>query len=126
MDLFVYGTLRDPEHAREVVGHADFGPDARLVGLGCASGRYPTLVPDGETEGRVLRLEDGDLGVLDAYEGVDRGLYVRIRVPGDDGDLWTYVGNPDALDVDVVWPGNTPFRSRVQHYVDANDVRVEL
>ena len=101
MDAFVYGTLRDPERAREVLGRAEFGPDARLVGLGRASGRYPTLVPDGETAGRVLRLRDGDLAALDAYEGVDRGLYVRVRVPGDDGDLWAYVGDPDALGVDA-------------------------
>lgn len=126
MDAFVYGTLCDPERAREVLGQADFGPDARLVGLGRASGRYPTLVPGGETEGRVLRLADGDLDALDAYEGVARGLYVRVRVPGDGGGLWTYVGDPDALGVDVEWPGDGPLRSRVVHYVADNDVRVEV
>lgn len=126
MDAFVYGTLRDPGRAREVLGHAEFGPDARLVGLDRASGRYPTLVPGGETDGRVLRLEDGDLAALDAYEGVDRGLYVRVRVPNDGGGLWTYVGDPEALGVDVEWPGDGPLRARVVRYVEGNDVRVEV
>lgn len=125
MDAFVYGTLRDPERAREVLGHAEFGPDARLVGLARASGHYPTLAPGGKIEGRVLRLDDGDLAALDAYEGVDRGLYVRVRVPADGDDLWTYVGDPDALGVDASWPGYGSLRARVERYVDADDVRVE-
>ncbi|QLD88992.1 gamma-glutamylcyclotransferase [Natronomonas salina] len=126
MDVFVYGTLRDPGRAREVLGHADYGPEARLVGLGRASGRYPTLVPGGETAGRALRLRDGDLSTLDAYEGVERGLYVRVRIPSDEDELWTYVGDPDALGVDVEWPGAGAFESRVERYVGTNDVYVEL
>lgn len=126
MDAFVYGTLRDPGRARDVVGHADFAGDARLVGLERASGRYPTVVPGRVTEGRVLRLSDGDLPSLDAYEGVDRGLYVRVRIPSDEGELWTYVGEPDALGVDVEWPGDGAFESRVERYVETNDVYVEL
>lgn len=126
MDAFVYGTLRDPGRAREVLGHAEFAGDARLVGLERASGRYPTLVPGDETEGRVLRLRDGDLASLDAYEGVDRGLYVRVRIPSDEGGLWTYVGDPNALGVDVEWLGDGPFESRVERYVETHDVQVEL
>lgn len=126
MDVFVYGTLRDPGRAREVLGYADFGPEARLVGLERASGRYPTLVPGDATEGRVLRLRDGDLSALDAYEGVGRGLYVRVRIPSDDGELWTYVGDPDALGADVEWPGDGAFESRVEQYVETNDVYMDV
>ena len=61
-----------------------------------------------------------------SYEGVDRGLYVRVRVPSAAGDLETYVGDPDALGVDASWPGDGPLADRVERYVDANDVRVEL
>ena len=125
MDAFVYGTLREPDRAREVIGHTDFGPDARLVGLRRVEARYPTLAPNGKTTGRVLRLRDGDLDVLDAYEGVDRGLYVRVRVPSDDGDLWTYVGDQSALGAAVTWPGDGTFEERVERYVDEHDVRVE-
>lgn len=127
MDAFVYGTLTDPDRAREVLGHADFGPDATLVGLQRVDGRYPTLAPGGETQGRVLQLRDGDLDALDAYEGVEEGLYVRVQVPSELGPLWTYVGDPDALGMDVEWPGDdTPFTRRVQGYLDRSDVRVEL
>jgi gamma-glutamylcyclotransferase (GGCT)/AIG2-like uncharacterized protein YtfP len=126
VDAFVYGTLRDPERTRDLLGHANFGPDARVVGLGSASGRYPTLAPGPETDGRVLRLSGEDLTALDAYEGVDRGLYARVRIPGDDRDCWTYVGDPDALGVDVEWPGDGPLEARVERYVAANDVRVEM
>ncbi|MFQ3319420.1 MAG: gamma-glutamylaminecyclotransferase [Natronomonas sp.] len=125
MDAFVYGTLRDPARARELLGHADFGPDVRLVGLQRVEGEYPTLAPGGETDGRVLRLTGDDLAALDAYEGVDRGLYVRVRIPADDGALWTYVGR-DALGVDIEWPGDGSFEARVRRYVKGNDVRVEL
>lgn len=126
MDAFVYGTLRDPARARAVLGRADFGPDARLAGLRRVEGEYPTLAPGGETRGRVLRLHGDDLEALDRYEGAERGLYVRVRIPADDGALWTYVGDPDALGVDVEWPGDGPLEARVREYVSANDVRVEL
>ena len=42
-------------------------------------GTYPTLAPGGQTEGRLLVTPDVD--ALDAYEGVDRGLYARVSVP---------------------------------------------
>lgn len=125
MDAFVYGTLRDPGQCAAVLGHAEFGADATLVGLRREEGRYPTLAPGGRVDGRVLQLRAGDLEGLDGYEGVDRGLYVRVRVPSPDGDLWTYVGDPAALGVDVDWPGRGSLRDRVQRYVMANDVRVE-
>lgn len=126
MDVFVYGTLCESAQARAVLGHADFGTDARLVGLHPVDGRYPTLAPGGETEGRVLRLRGGDLEVLDRYEGVDRGLYVRVRVPATDGFLWTYVGDPDALGVDVSWPGDGSLEESVERYVDHEDVAIEF
>lgn len=127
MDVFVYGTLRDPQRARELLGHADFGPDARLVGLHRVEGRYPTLAPGGETDGRILRPSEGGIETLDGYEGVDRGLYVRVRVPvGDEGEeCWTYVGNPDALGVDVSWPGDGTLKERVRRYIGCHDVRID-
>jgi gamma-glutamylcyclotransferase (GGCT)/AIG2-like uncharacterized protein YtfP len=86
MDAFVYGTLRDPDQARELLGHAEFGPDARFVGFHRVEGCYPTLSPGDETDGRILRLNEDDIETLDAYESVDRGLYVRVRVPASDED----------------------------------------
>jgi len=106
MDVFVYGTLTDPDRVRSVLGDAfECGPPATLVGLRRVEGRYPTLappasrgtIPDGTTggtttrgttdpddedpavDGRVLRTSRID--ALDDYEAVDGGLYVRVTVP---------------------------------------------
>lgn len=124
MDVFVYGTLTDPGRARRVVG-TDFeyhGP-ARLDGLHRVDGRYPTLAPGGSVDGRLLRTTAVD--ALDAYEGVDTGLYVRVEVPlvTDDGDeavdhAQVYVGDSDRLGVDVEWPGPGSFPERVERYVE--------
>jgi gamma-glutamylcyclotransferase (GGCT)/AIG2-like uncharacterized protein YtfP len=126
VDAFVYGTLCSAARAREVLGHASFGPDARLVGLQRTEARYPTLAPGGQTGGRILRVDGIDLEVLDGYEGVDRGLYVRVLLPSDEGEFWTYVGNPDALGADVEWPGDGSLKTRVERYVERHDVRIEV
>lgn len=127
MHVFVYGTLRDPGQVEAVLGHAEFGADARLIGLHRVPGRYPTLAPGGETSGRLLRVGDGDLDALDAYEGVDRDLYVHVTVPMSDeaGACWIYVGDPGALNADVEWPGEGRFAARVRRYVERHPVRVE-
>jgi gamma-glutamylcyclotransferase (GGCT)/AIG2-like uncharacterized protein YtfP len=80
--VFVYGTLTDPERVVEVLDEPrewSFVGDATLRGLHRADGRYPTLAPGGRVDGRLL--ETDAIGALDAYEGVDRGLYVRVPVP---------------------------------------------
>lgn len=140
-EVFVYGTLTDPDRAREVDPDATFGPDATLHGADRAAGRYPTLVPgDGPVAGRILR---ADLDALDAYEGVerprserdarrgatrndgvDRGLYVRVSVPIESGGtevdtetVETYVGDPDRLGVDAEWPGDGSLAARARAYL---------
>ena len=122
MNVFVYGTLTDPDRADDVLGAFSFGPDATLVGCHRVEGTYPTLAPGGETEGRILRTPT--LGALDAYEGVDRGLYVRVSVPGPGGLCAVYVGDPDRLDAVATWPGDGSFADRVGAFVRNEDVRV--
>jgi gamma-glutamylcyclotransferase (GGCT)/AIG2-like uncharacterized protein YtfP len=130
MDVFVYGTLTDPETVGEVVDSYAFVGAAVLEGLHPVTGQYPSLAPGGETGGRLLRTEA--VAELDAYEGVDDGLYVRVSVPkvgpeGDRvGDVAVYVGNHDRLGVveDVSWPGEGSLRERVAAYVEAEGVRV--
>lgn len=129
MDVFVYGTLTDPAQVDAVLDEWAFGPDAVLDGLRRVEGEYPTLAPGGETEGRVLRTPEIDR--LDAYEGVDRGLYVRVAVPwtgGDDAasgeEVAVYVGDPDRLGADARWPGDGPFAARVRAYLDGHAVCV--
>jgi gamma-glutamylcyclotransferase (GGCT)/AIG2-like uncharacterized protein YtfP len=120
--LFVYGTLTDPGTADSVVGDASYAGRAVCDGLHRVAGRYPTLAPGGRVEGRLLDTEQA--GAVDAYEGVDSGLYVRVTLPFEDGTtVETYVGDPDRLDPDAEWPGEGPFPDRVRRYV-ADGVRV--
>ena len=129
MDVFVYGTLTEPDRVGELLDSFVFVGPATLVGLRLVGGRYPTLAPGGETAGRLLRTDE--VGTLDAYEGVDDGLYVRVTVPLDapDGhpdEATLYVGDPDRLDADATWPGDDGFPERVRSYLDRADVVVRL
>jgi gamma-glutamylcyclotransferase (GGCT)/AIG2-like uncharacterized protein YtfP len=126
-DVFVYGTLTSPERVGQLVDSFTFLGPAVLHGLHAVTGIYPTLAPGGEVGGRVLRTTE--IQALDAYEGVDEGLYVRIDVPAVgahfDDTVTTYVGDPDALDASVSWPGDGPFSERVSRYVREQDVHVQ-
>ncbi|GAA0222514.1 gamma-glutamylcyclotransferase [Haladaptatus pallidirubidus] len=117
MIVFVYGTLTDPTHVGSVIDTFDFVGDAVLSGLHRVDGQYPTLAPGGETEGRLL--ETPDMAMLDAYEGVGRGLYVRVVVPMGETEVAVYVGDPTRLGVKkpVSWPGDGTFEQRVRRYV---------
>lgn len=122
MRLFVYGTLTNPRTAESVVGDARFLGRAVCHGLRWVESRYPTLAPGGRVEGRLLETER--VAAIDAYEGVESGLYVRVTLPFDGGGtVETYVGDPYPLGVDAEWPGEEPFPGRVRRYV-ADDVRV--
>jgi gamma-glutamylcyclotransferase (GGCT)/AIG2-like uncharacterized protein YtfP len=124
MDVFVYGTLTSPERVTAVVDSYAFVGPAVLHGLHLVEGRYPTLAPGGEAAGRLLRTDEIDR--LDAYEGVDSGLYVRASVPlTDGGEAAIYVGDPDRLGAAVDWPGSGPFADRVRAYLADADVSVE-
>lgn len=150
MDVFVYGTLTEPDRVREVVDSFAFVGAARLEGLRVVEGRYPTLAPPVDAEdagddtdigsdgidgdaavgGRLLRTDE--TGALDAYEGVDDGLYVRVTVPllGPDGERRSeaavYVGDPERLDAAAAWPGSGPFGSRVARTVRDRGVVVRV
>jgi len=129
MDIFVYGALTEPERVAAVADSFVFVGPATLDGLRLVEGRYPTLAPGGETAGRLLRTEAVD--AIDAYEGVEGGLYVRETVPLDAPDDYpeaaaVYVGDPDRLDANATWPGSGPFAERVAASLERADVRVRL
>lgn len=129
MDVFVYGTLTDPEQAGAVLDSVEFVGRATLSGCHRVNGAYPTLAPGGEVDGRLLRT--ADIRALDEYEGVDRGLYVRVTVPlvADDApgrEVAVYVGNPEALDAPAEWPGDGPFRERVRAGLADHDAHVSF
>lgn len=126
MDVFVYGTLTEPDRVGDLLDSFVFVGPAVLRGLHAVDGDYPTLAPGGRVGGRVLRTDE--VGALDAYEGVDDGLYVRVAVPaaGDRfaSEVACYVGDPERLGADATWPGDGPFPERVRQYLAAHDVSV--
>jgi gamma-glutamylaminecyclotransferase len=135
MDVFVYGTLTDPETAASVLSTVEYRGEARLSGLHRVDGEYPTLAPGGTVQGRLLVTDELDR--LDSYEGVERGLYVRVSVPRQDESadksaaatperVVTYVGDPDRLGVPDEWPGDGPFAERVRTYLDEHDVDIRI
>lgn len=100
--LFVYGTLRS-----DGAGAALLAAGERVAGgtvggvLYDIDGEYPALVLYGDTpvRGEVWRLPASSLLQLDAYEGVDAGLFRRIGVTvrledGGEQGCWTYVAGP--------------------------------
>lgn len=121
--VFVYGTLTDSRRVESILDDWRFDGGAVLEGLQRVEGRYPALAPGGRTEGRLLVTPQ--LEALDAYEGVDTGLYVRVGVPLEGGDrAWVYVGDPDRLDAAADWPGEGPFADQVRRHLDIASVRV--
>lgn len=137
MDVFVYGTLTDPEQVGRVLDSYVFVGPATLSGLHAVDGAYPTLAPGGRTAGRLLRTDAVD--ALDAYERVNDGLYARVTVPLEGGpahpdEAAVYVGDPDRLDVaaDVDWSvagdgdrdDSVDFADRVRNYLAGEDVSI--
>jgi gamma-glutamylaminecyclotransferase len=125
MRTFVYGTLTDADTAASVLDSFEFRGTATCSGLHRADGEYPTLLPGGEVTGRILATPDTE--ALDRYEGVDRGLYVRVSLPCESGgSVETYVGDPARLGVEESWPGSEPFPDCVRSFLDTHDVTVTL
>ncbi len=136
--VFVYGTLTDPDRVSTVLNHYRLGPTAVCEGLQRVDGRYPTLAPGGQTDGRLL--ETAEMGTLDSYEGIDRGLYCRVSVPLLSDDVRSpespfetemaevYVGNPRLLGVDdvVEWPVSGGFKQQVTQYLESHPVRIRI
>lgn len=125
MRAFVYGTLTDPDRASDLLTEFDYRGPATCSGLHRVDGEYPTLLPGGAVSGRLLQTPE--TATLDRYEGVDRGLYVRVTLPCEDGEsVETYIGNPATLGLDAAWPGTGPFPDCVRSYLDAHQVRVSV
>ena len=123
MDIFVYGTLTDSERAAELLSEWCYRGEAVLDGLHRVDGQYPTLLPGGQTDGRILSTPEID--ALDGYEGVDTGLYIRATVSRTGGDtVEVYVGEPDRLGVAAEWPGTGEFSARVRAYLRSAKVVV--
>lgn len=82
LPLFVYGSLIDPIHRAEVLGHSADGVPAILHGYARGRSRhwYIRRQADAQTAGVLLTdLEARDFATLDRYEEVPT-LYTRERV----------------------------------------------
>jgi gamma-glutamylcyclotransferase (GGCT)/AIG2-like uncharacterized protein YtfP len=93
--LFAYGTLA-PD-GPEAVAQGGWVAD-RVRGRLYDLGPYPALIDcddpsSGWVEGYVRAVDTGELsGRLDAYEGVDEGLYRRVAVTTQASrEVWVYV-----------------------------------
>lgn len=123
MEVFVYGTLTDRETANQLLDTVTYRGNAVLDGLHRVDGAYPTLLPGGSVEGRILQTDE--IEQLDRYEGVEQGLYTRIELPTATREpVETYVGDPARLGVEAKWSGSGPFASRVRAYVQEESVVV--
>jgi gamma-glutamylcyclotransferase (GGCT)/AIG2-like uncharacterized protein YtfP len=109
LPLFVYGSLCDPRVRARVLGERSDLTTCPAMLHGHARQvvprfDYPFLVPadaDDTVDGElILGLADADYPILDRYEDVDDGLYVRARVTVEttDGpvDAWAYLKGPAA------------------------------
>jgi gamma-glutamylcyclotransferase (GGCT)/AIG2-like uncharacterized protein YtfP len=93
--LFTYGTLRDSEVQREVLGKESAGvPDSlsnyRLSSLDIGGEQYPIAEPGdgGKIEGVAYEVQLEELKKIDEYEGQE---YRRIKVTLDSGlEAWIY------------------------------------
>lgn len=100
--LFVYGTLRSQGVANPLLADCTRMGEATVGGvLYDIDGEFPALVPYGTARiaGEVWRCPAETLPDLDAYEGVQQGLFRRIGVhvrmhSSDEVGCWIYVAGP--------------------------------
>ena len=125
MEIFVYGTLTDPSMVEQVLGDEpfSFNGQAVLEGLHRVECAYPTLMPGGKTPGRILQTDAVEL--LDRYEGVNQGLYIRQPVPVAEQSTTVdvYLGNPSRLSCDENdWREEQAFADTVSTYITEQNV----
>jgi len=98
LPLFVYGSLVDPVHRAEILGHAAEGIPATLRGYARGRSQYWYIYrcAGAQTDGLVLaELDAEDLATLDYYEDVPT-LYTREQIEVADAEAapircWVYL-----------------------------------
>jgi len=96
LNLFAYGTLLDPGVQRLVIGRCIPGEPDQLAGYRRTTVRdgeesYPNLAadPGGRVDGRVLTVDEDEMGRMDRYEG---SLYRRVETTLASGlCAWVYI-----------------------------------
>ena len=103
MKLAVYGTLRN---GSENTGRVE---KTSLVYPGHQ--RFPAMIQDEKGKGTVVEIHNvtnSQLKEYDLYEGINTGLYkrVKVKVKMDDGEkieAWTYIAGPELVRVTNVF-----------------------
>jgi gamma-glutamylaminecyclotransferase len=97
--LFVYGTLRSGGGKEGMLLGCRWMEDAAVDGALYDFGAHPALVvgEPGRVEGELWLCPRETLARLDAYEGVGEGLFVRAKIPLEDGWCWSYAAGPLLL-----------------------------
>lgn len=98
--FFFYGTLAADSSLQRVIGAetvCHLGP-AHVRGVLYDAGEYPALVlaGDADVSGVLIEIARDSIAALDAYEGLDDGLYSRRRVTavardGSPHSAWAYI-----------------------------------
>ncbi len=101
--LFVYGTLMEGESQAGLLGGLARRPATVRGTLWDLPAGYPALGPGSDVvHGEVISgVDERRLAVLDAYEGVDEGLYQRVEIDVHVGlrleAAWVYVMDDPRL-----------------------------
>lgn len=112
IELFVYGTLMEGEQSGGLLSGCPSTPARARGDLFRLPAGYPAMVPlppstpnlHGDTwvHGELRLLEDPRrLSLLDTFEGVDRGLYKRVKIQVNAESrgvwAWTWVMTPEQI-----------------------------
>lgn len=101
--IFVYGTLQEGKRLNQLLKEIK----AEYSNVGWVEGfnllrmceNYPYAVRgSGNIRGEVYLVDEGFLGVLDACEGVEYGLFERIEVKTQQGDdCFMWIGGKELI-----------------------------
>jgi gamma-glutamylcyclotransferase (GGCT)/AIG2-like uncharacterized protein YtfP len=96
--LFAYCSLAsdDARPAADLLAGCERVGRASVRGTLYDLGEYPALLLSGTTEvrGVIWRCPADRLPLLDAYEGVEEGLFRRVGVQAGEYGCWVYVAGP--------------------------------
>lgn len=103
--VFCYGTLKSGERNNHLMRGKLIGPAKTYEGFALIDlGTFPGLVKgDKAIEGEVWEVDEANLRLLDRFEGVYSGVYVRQQIMLEDGRrVQAYIY---ARPYDVEYPG---------------------
>lgn len=116
MKLFIYGTLRK-EAKSHIKPSISLGLDSVNGKIYDINGHYPGFKPDrGKVVGEVVEIGEGNLDLLDAYEGDE---YKRVKITTDKGaETWIYEYTPEVSKSQEIKSGDWLNKGNNQQKID--------